>query len=454
MIISIIAILLIGFIAYWHTVQGAFSGVLSAALAMTAAVVAVGVGPYFAALFQQGGFAPYADAVCMCVLFALIYFIGRVIFDKVVPGSVRINNTIDKVIGGLCGLVAGAMSLGVLGVAAESMPFGTGYAMHARYATETKNVTVRDTRRRRQDLSVGPILEKEQIEPGGGGGMWLPADDLVMALTAHVSNGGSLAGPLTRRMDTVAPDPLDGLYGQRLGLPAGAKTHLLIGTGGQDLARVIDLGVSEQPVPQTWGETNDLIDELNRPDDDTYEPPADSVLLVARVQIDADAADSDDKFRFGLANARLILDGTTHFPIGTLEGGAILVVNAHDDPLALNFRGVNGPLAVDLAFEVKRSSLGTLTKLPRDATLIFKRYGEMPLSDAPLAQTLPPASPSVSVMRKTDTIERIATLATGRRPTSTNGEEPEPEPEDEPDPENGGRRMGGLLPPAGDIEQR
>ena len=447
MIISIVAILLIAFIAYYHMTQGAFTSLLSAALAVLAAALALGNGPWLAATFQQGGFAPYADAVAVCVLFAVIYIVLRFVFDRFIPGNLRLNSTADKILAVLGGVVTGVMAVGTLVVAAEMMPFGQSVAMHSRYEAAERSVRVLG-RRRKVDVVTESILTDPFARPGQGAGPILPVDDVVATVTAHLSDGGSLAGPFTRRISDLTPSPLDQAYGQRLGRSAGSKSFLLVGTGGETQARVDSVNVIEAEVPQLFGETNDLITELDRDVPETYVPPPGSVLLVVRVEVDQPAADLDNTFRFALGNAYLAAAGQGHFPIGTMAGGRVLVRNAIDDPLGIDFSGAPDTQAVDLAFEVPRDDvLAEGTRLRDNVLLTFKRYGRLPLGGRAVVAGPPQASPRVAVMRKEDVQAALAALGSGNTPAAPagDGEAPQDAPAPQAQPEEETPGSAGIM---------
>src|SRR3954471_9284509 len=97
MVFSIILIVLILAVAFIHYVQGMFSAILSAILAVIAAVVAVSYHENVVMLMKPGKLAYSGTAVILCCLFAITYVVLRLIFDRAVPGNVRINSTIDKV---------------------------------------------------------------------------------------------------------------------------------------------------------------------------------------------------------------------------------------------------------------------------------------------------------------------------------------------------------------------
>src|SRR5690349_9548771 len=97
MVFSVVIIVLIGIVAYFHYVQGFFSATISAICAAIAAIVAVAYTETVIAMLFKGAMANQAQGMVMCALFALTYFILRMIADKTVPGNVRYPVMVDKI---------------------------------------------------------------------------------------------------------------------------------------------------------------------------------------------------------------------------------------------------------------------------------------------------------------------------------------------------------------------
>src|SRR5438105_11624711 len=97
MVFGIFILLLIGLIGFFHYIQGFFSATLSAIFAVIAATVAIAYHETIVNAMKPGKFADSATAVVLCCLFAVTYVLLRMIFDRAVPGNIRIQSTIDKV---------------------------------------------------------------------------------------------------------------------------------------------------------------------------------------------------------------------------------------------------------------------------------------------------------------------------------------------------------------------
>src|SRR5262245_22490188 len=114
MIFGIVVILLVLLVAYFHYMQGLLSGVLSAVCAAVAAALALGFHENVIDMIAQGKMADQTHAAVLVAMFALIYLILRIIFDKFIPGNVRFPAIADKVGGAIMGLIAGIFAIGIL----------------------------------------------------------------------------------------------------------------------------------------------------------------------------------------------------------------------------------------------------------------------------------------------------------------------------------------------------
>src|SRR4051794_30293863 len=128
MIFSLIVIILLAAIAYFHYTQGLFSAAISAFCAVLAGVLAFSYHETVIFSLLRGKVADYAHGMILIALFALIYTVLRVIFDTLIPGNLRIPTLIDRVGAAVMGLIAGVFALGIFAIAAQSLPFGPSIA--------------------------------------------------------------------------------------------------------------------------------------------------------------------------------------------------------------------------------------------------------------------------------------------------------------------------------------
>src|SRR5687767_15766298 len=102
MILNLLIIIVIGLVAYWHYIQGFFSAGLSVVIALVSAVVALAFHEQVVQMFNQGKFNSQAHALVLVCLFAAVYLVLRVLFDKLVPGNVQFPVALDKVGAAAC----------------------------------------------------------------------------------------------------------------------------------------------------------------------------------------------------------------------------------------------------------------------------------------------------------------------------------------------------------------
>ena len=411
MLFSIIILIVIGVVGYFHYLQGFFSAGLSAIMSVIAAVLAIGYHEALGEAINGGKYSDLVAAVSLVSIYALTYILLRTIFDKAVPGNVRFPLLVERIGGASCGVVAGTMAAGVLAIAAQALPFGPNIAMYERYPIIWgKAVVIQAPDKPRADDALYDELDSEKFvrnEPGDALGLWIPADDLVLKLANMVSRpGGSLdAG---KPFEAVHPDYLQELFGQRVAIQSGSKHTTMANT--VRVEGVYTAAELTQDDPERWrredrdagvrGKNNAPgLAALPQP----YRPGPGKMVVVIRAQIDR--TDADDKSRMTAltpASARLVVRGKNYFPIGTLESARSLYRNVVDDLLF-----VPESKAVDLVYELPESeALASLTekatspKLAEGTFLEIKRFARVMLGEREIARKIEPAGEQVAVVRK------------------------------------------------------
>jgi hypothetical protein len=410
MIFGTIIILLIGVIAFFHYLQGLFSATISAILAIISAVLAVSYQETVIYALLKGKVADEANGMTMCLLFAVIYITLRSIFDKAVPGNLRFPNIIDKVGGAVMGVVAGIFATGVVVLAAESMPFGPGIAGYSRYELSKDEAVTVPTKGQQQDSFIYDEVPEydaplKPLDPAKQTGLLIPVDDIVLATVQHLSDNGSLAGD--RTLASIHPDYAQEMFGDRIGIQVGGNRSVLnIDTLEQaKLAGIYSLAGISSADP----EFKEFRSSRQIPS--VVKPTPSQVLLVARIEIDHNAADDADKlFRFSTGSIRLAANGKNYFPIGVVDNANMLMLQKPDDFLFMDF-GTAGQLAVDVAFLVDRADLFGDARKPTDTIpdgpfIEIKRLARMDLSGRMFDSSYT-ASADVAVMRKKIAIDKI-----------------------------------------------
>jgi uncharacterized membrane protein required for colicin V production len=362
MIFSILVILIIGIIAFFHYLQGFFSATISAVCAVVAAVLAVSYHEVIVESFLGGKFGNVAHAMALAVLFAVIYLILRVLFDKMVPGNLRMPSTIDKIGGGVMGLVAGVFAAGIVALVAQELPFMPSIAGYSRYAVRDAEVTLPAVGRNRSASSeVWQELKSDKagkFEPADRLALLVPVDDVVVNTVARLSDNGSLAG---RPLGLVHPDWTAELFAQRLGVETGSKR--VTTPDGINLDKVELFNVPAASLKVKDHEYKELRERAL--DASQAKPVGNQILLVVRVPFLRPAGDDDAYVRFSPASARLVArksggeegEMANYIPIGTVDKAQTLVLSKPDDFLLVEVRGADR--GVDLAYLIDRNVIAS-----------------------------------------------------------------------------------------------
>ncbi|HYE17816.1 MAG TPA: CvpA family protein [Tepidisphaeraceae bacterium] len=377
MTLSIIFILLLLLIAYWHLMQGMFSGFISAVLAVIAGAAAFSYFEPLANVLAGGKFNDMAHGVCLLSLFAGVYLLLRTLFDSMVPGNIRVNSTFDKIGGAIFGVVAGMVGLGIAAVSMQYMPFGPSVGGYSRYALlDARPVRVvtegsASSGSRQVDRKVNDEVKADRLETGETSGMLVPFDDFVVGLFGHLSDGGALASD--KPLKSIHPDLIQELFAQRIGIEPGAK-HTATNKKTEQV-KLVDVHVVDaaglKGNPRTPGGKFAVVpSEIKAIREKEHEKPMapvgpdeSSAFVIAGVTFHVDAADELDGperlVRVGASGVRLVAKGAdgqwrNHYPIGTFEDGKIWA-NRPDDFLLIN--AASGDVGARFVFEVEKSAV-------------------------------------------------------------------------------------------------
>lgn len=412
MLFAFILIVLVAVVTYFHYIQGMFSATLSAICAVFAAVIAFGFHEVLVDMLLAGRAADYAHALMLVALFAAVYTVLRLAFDGFIPGNIHLPLYLDRIGAAAMGLVAALFCTGVFAVAAQLLPFGPSIGGYARQnIAGARQVTVAlPGQASREEIYVNDELTDDAIDPSREKGLLLPVDDLLVGLVGKLSDNGSLAG--SAALHDVHPDYLLQLFGQRLGIQAGAKRVAYNSAAGQQVG--VDGVFRLREAVQTQGEMKQLKD-LNLPP--TIKAAGDEeLLLVVRTSIDTGNAgdNSDRKVRLSLASVRLnAVDASgrhkNYWPIGTLEDGNTLFVSRPDDFLIMP----PAKQKVDLVFKVPAADVlqdpgalrGGQAQIAAGSFIEVKRMGRVDLGGKTVGAP-PPPSPQVGLQWKKPVLEQ------------------------------------------------
>ena len=421
MVLSIVVIILVGVIAFFHFTEGFLSALISAIAAVLAAVLAVSYCEPLAHLLFHGTGADSIHSVSLVLLYVVAYTVIRMLFDKLIPGNVRTPATLDKLAAGAMGLVAGTFAVGIFVIALQMLPYGPTISFfgYARFPTVgTRSVYVHSgTYKPDEDAAVNDQMVDATLDPDKETQrLWLPVDDLVLATVSHLSDGGSLAG--TRSLASVHPDWLGELFGQRLGEQTGNRRVALVLPGATPVT--VDGVWSPATLPaydsygkgkgKTAADTEIRPPGYKSPYADEVRAAGGKVPLVVRIKLRSIVTDDvDHLFRFSPGQIRLVLrqpNGSGEFgpaknfnPIGTMSDDGRVITNRVDDFLFLSTASSTG---FDAVFMVDKSALvsgkNKETEVAPGTFLQVKRLATVDLSGLPVGDAVPPDA-SQKVMR-------------------------------------------------------
>ena len=414
MIISIVLILFVGLIAYLHYLYGLLSGLISVVLALIAVAVAMSKYEPMATAMSGGKYNDQAQGICLIALFALTYLVGRIIFDKLVPGNIRLPHLVDGIGGAVCGLIAGIMGAGIISLALQTMPFGASIAGYARYPlAEDRSTPVPMEDGRQVDRVIQSPMKNDSLDKDEQG-MLLPIDDMVVGFTKHLSNGGTLSND--KPFESIHPDLSQELFGQRLGIETGGK-HTASNEKGEQV-EVVQVNVLPNTIPQTIGEFTQIWTDAPKEKKLTAQP--DHRLITVTVTFKNEASDEDHLVRLSLGAVRIVYqakDGSWKnlFPIGTVQGGKawrnrvddFMFIDVSKEDRGANFLfdidqdviQVQGGAPAKAAAPGTKAPAATVTIAP--GTFIeVKRLAKMSLDDAKVVLGMPPEQPKYYPVRK------------------------------------------------------
>ena len=437
MFFSIIIIVFILLVAFIHFVQGFFSATLSAIIAVISAAIAIGFHESVVAAMKPGKMADSANAIILCGLFAGSFFVLRMIFDRAVPGNVRLQSTIDKVGAALMGLIAGLCGAGILAIAAQTMSFGASIFGYSRYATSGREDFSLQPDRNKNAITrlIYDQMKSDKFEDKDINHMIVPADDFVLGLVGTLSEG-SLSG--TSPFNAVHEDYLQEAFGTRVGIEVGARrTATNLGPAAQvtvegiylrdKIKAVVDSelpeirGGKEKPDPEPAN--NAPRDEVKLAKEDLKTKDKQQQILIIRTFFDRNATDEkNDMVRFTPASIRLVGHDAggkarNYHPIGTMDtwGGGTFWPSRIDDAIFVKVGDKNG---ADLVFMIdnredilegsapapaksKTGPKSTASQAIKQGVFLeVKRLARIDLSAKPAETGALPVDPKVEVTRK------------------------------------------------------
>jgi hypothetical protein len=114
-VFNLVLVALAGLIAYWWANQGFFSSLLHFICVVAAGAIAFAVWEPLTVnyLLKGGWFDEYAWGVTLLSVFVVSLFLLRLMFDRVVPDNVNLPTWANYVFGGIFGIGAGVLTVGI-----------------------------------------------------------------------------------------------------------------------------------------------------------------------------------------------------------------------------------------------------------------------------------------------------------------------------------------------------
>jgi hypothetical protein len=425
MVLSIVVILFVLGVAFFHYIQGFFSATLSAILAIVSAALALSLQETLIEGPLAGTAPEWMPSITLLMLFAVIYVVLRTIFDKVIPGNVRMPPLLEKVGGGVMGVVAAVFAVGIAVIALQQMPLGASLGGYTRFETEgSRTVTVlvqtgsAAGANRAKDAATYDELTSDHFDPEKATRLMFPVDDFVVNTVAHLSDNGSLQAG--KPLKTVHPSLLDELFGQRLGYQFGTNRTALNSAKKSEVTVEGVFVLPAKPDPATVVDAE--FTKVRSTPVALKAMAADEMRIAVRVKLAETMADKDKLIRLAPAAVRLVAyapddlypgdepQPRDYYPIGTLEANNVLYLNKVDDPLIIESKakkaagGGDGAPVIDFVFQVKENGFveagdKNAIKIAADTFIEVKKFARVDLSGKEV-KAMTSNVPVIAVKRK------------------------------------------------------
>ncbi len=217
MILQALVIIFIALIAYWWANQGAFSALLHLTCVILAGAMTLAFWePISVSLLGKLG--DHTWSVVFLGLFAGFLLVFRVAFDRLVPGNLNFPQSINYVVGGTFGALAGLLTVGML-------ILGMGFTQSLSSLMEFYGVT---------------RLAEERGQPFKSESLWVPAHEITTGFFGMLS-AGSLSPVTATSLKKYYPDLANSAlslhrdsWGSGRGKTSVAPSAVQVGSFGYD----------------------------------------------------------------------------------------------------------------------------------------------------------------------------------------------------------------------------
>lgn len=323
MLLTIFCLLLILGIVFYQSLQGLYSSLIMALATVAATLVAFSFyEPLAAQVYKSQPL--YADAASLLVLMVIPLFILRTLLDRFLPGNVVPSVWVDRIGGGIFGLVTAMLLVGTFAVALQMLPWGRSVMGYDPY---DDNLARKDTffMLDAPGFTLGTVKFLSAGSLHGNENFATLHDDLNMEMWGARNRWELGGGEQARR------------YGQdEVKIPSIVRGKVT--PGSLSVISVYDATTAQMSGGKTFG-----IGAPVWP----LEPQAAegrSRVFIAHVNIDRDAQDDDKWWRLMGTQFRLVTrDGASFYPVGYLmkKDGLVIAEDAVGN-LKLNRPGGRG----------------------------------------------------------------------------------------------------------------
>ncbi|NLX14490.1 MAG: CvpA family protein [Phycisphaerales bacterium] len=346
-------------ITFYQGLQGLFSALINCVLAIISAVVAFGYyeDVYFAWLV--GSQPDNGRAIALVGIFVGTLVVLRVVFDLAITGNMHFPVYVDRVGGGVFGLITALILVGVLAIGFQLLDFNARFLGFTRYslvyALNGKVVDVGSANEAASPSTDNAAAEGRTAFRQERHNLWFHPDGFTVALVSHLSDN-ALTG--RNRFRTIYPDFLGSVYRAKAGMFFGEKRTVPPDSMSVEKYWYLDsrqgLMIPRGGASGSSGTTR--ASDLTR----SSRPAAGARLLAVRVSLNQNAADFGNDFKFTAEQIRLVsrerAGGRSRefFLVGISPSPAVPGVLYEElTPSDLCERKASGnTLSMDLVFEV------------------------------------------------------------------------------------------------------
>ncbi len=351
--LSLLIILLLLSIAYFHAIQGLFSALLSAVLAILCTGLAFATYEYVAVELLVSLKPDFALGLALMGMFVIPLYVLRTLLDKYVHRACLLPLFLDKAGGFVFGVITAYVMVGMLAICLQLLPFGNGVLGFAR-------------------LDRADPAQEEQNE------LWLKPDRFAARLASMLS-GGILSGE--HSFARVHPDFvteigwIEGVFPTDQGDRRWVRRFVPPGS-------MSVMGAWEDSYVYRKSEDS----RSGAPEYIPKSAPDDKKLIRVQMQLRPEAQDADNQHRFTLYQVRLVGDVEDDQPA---QYHAIAVADSQEPDKAIYETKGGDPLPCQLLAPAG-NMVDVVFEVPKDFTPRFAEYKSgardmVKLGEAPLA---------------------------------------------------------------------